>query len=135
MALITWNDALSVNIAEIDRQHQKLIVLINNLNDAMRQGKGKESLGKIITELVDYAATHFSLEEKYFAKFGYPQAAAHIKEHDTFVGKVKEFKKGFEDKKLSLTVEIMTFLSDWLLNHIKKSDKQYAPFLKSKGLK
>jgi hemerythrin len=40
MALIQWNDGLSVNVVEIDRQHQKLIGMINDLNDAMRQGKG-----------------------------------------------------------------------------------------------
>jgi hemerythrin len=45
MALIQWNDSLSVNVVEIDKQHQKLVRMINELNDAMRQGKGKEALG------------------------------------------------------------------------------------------
>jgi hemerythrin len=40
MSLIQWNDRLSVHVAEIDGQHQKLVGMINDLNDAMRQGKG-----------------------------------------------------------------------------------------------
>ena len=46
MAMIQWNSSLIVNIAEIDRQHQKLIQMINDLVGAMRQGKGKDILGK-----------------------------------------------------------------------------------------
>ena len=66
MALLQWSDALSVGVVEIDRQHQKLVTMINDLNDAMRAGKGKDALGKTIAELIAYAATHFKTEEKYF---------------------------------------------------------------------
>jgi hemerythrin len=59
MALITWNDSLSVKVAEIDEQHKKLIAMINELNDAMRLGKGKDVLGKIVNGLVTYTTTHF----------------------------------------------------------------------------
>ena len=42
MALINWNDSFSVNVAVIDQQHKKLVDMINDLNDAMKQGKGKD---------------------------------------------------------------------------------------------
>jgi len=135
MALIQWNDSLSVSVAEIDRQHQKLIGMINELNDAMRQGKGKDVLGKIINGLITYTGTHFKTEETYFDKFGYPDADSHKKEHSNFVRKVTEFKNGFEQSKIGLTIEIMNFLSDWLQKHIKGVDKKYAPFFNAKGLK
>jgi len=54
MALMQWNDSLSVNVGMIDKQHQKLVGMINELNDAMRQGKGKDILGKTLNELVAY---------------------------------------------------------------------------------
>jgi hemerythrin len=135
MALIQWSDSLSVNIVEIDKQHQKLIGMINELNDAMRQGKGKDILGKILNGLIVYTGTHFKTEEVYFDKFGYPDANNHKKEHSDFVAKVSEFKDGFEKGKRGLSIEIMVFLSDWLQTHIKGVDKKYAPFLNEKGLK
>jgi len=135
MALIQWDSSFSVNVAEIDRQHQKLIQMINELNDAMRQGKGKDALGKIIDGLTAYTGTHFSTEEKYFDQFGYADGDSHKKTHADFVKKVLDVKEKFAKGQLGLTIEIMDFLSDWLNHHIKGSDKKYAPFFNEKGLK
>jgi hemerythrin len=135
MAFIEWKDSLSVGIKEIDLQHQKLIEMINNLHDAMHQGKGKDVLGEIIKGLVGYADTHFLTEEKYFDQFGYPDTGSHKKEHSAFTQKIAEFKVGFDAGKLALSITVMDFLSSWLRNHIKVVDKKYGPFFNEKGLK
>ena len=135
MALIEWNDDLSVNIPEIDKQHHRLVDLINELNDAMKLGKGHAVLSKTLNGLIDYTATHFGTEEKYFDRYGYPEAESHKKEHKDFVAKVSEFKAGFESGKQTLSVEVIRFLSKWLQSHIKGVDKLYGPFLNEKGLK
>lgn len=135
MALIQWDVSFSVKVAEIDQQHQKLVSMINELNDAMKQGKGKDVLGKIVNGLISYTATHFNTEEKYFDRFGYPETDSHKKEHAAFVKKVSEFKDGFEKGKLGLSIELMNFLSDWLKNHIKVMDMKYSQFFNEKGLK
>jgi len=62
-ALIQWNNHLSVNVVEIDRQLQKLVGMNNELNDAMPQRKGKDALGNIITGLVSCTAPHFQTEK------------------------------------------------------------------------
>ena len=134
MALINWSDSLSVNVKEIDLQHRKLIDMINELNEAMRIGKGKDSLGQILKGLISYTATHFRQEERYFDKYGYPDTVNHKKEHVAFVKKVTEFKDGFEKNNLAVTMEVMNFLSDWLKNHIKGTDKKYSKFFNEKGL-
>ena len=135
MALIQWDNSFSVSIAEIDKQHQKLIALINGLNDAMKEGRGKDVLSQIIDDLFAYAGDHFAHEEKYFDKFGYPAAASHKLEHANFVKRISEFRKGFKNGQLALTIEVMSFLKDWLKNHIQGIDKKYGPFFIEKGLK
>jgi hemerythrin len=135
MAIIQWSQDLSVNVSEIDVQHQQLVKMINNLDDAMRQGKGKEVLGKIISGLVSYTVSHFGKEEKYFDQFGYPEASAHKAAHASFISKVTEFKKDFETGKLGISIQVMQFLSDWLKEHIKVVDKKYGPFFNQHGLK
>jgi hemerythrin len=130
-----WNESLSVNVAEIDLQHKKLIDMINELNNGMKVGKGQEVLGKIVGELVSYSVTHFQTEERYFDQFGYPETDAHKKEHAAFSEKAMEIKNKFETRSLMLSIEVMDFLSDWLKKHIMGSDKKYAAFFNANGLK
>jgi hemerythrin len=135
MALIQWNDSLSVNVAEIDKQHQKLVQMINELHDAMLQKRGSSVLGPLVNGLIDYAGTHFRTEEKYFVRFAYPEAAAHKKLHADFVAKVLDFKTKFEANAVGLSLEVMTFLSNWLQSHIKGEDKKYTACFNASGLK
>ena len=135
MALIQWNGRLSVGVAEIDLQHQRLVEMINKLDDAMQQGKGKDVLGEIINGLIEYSKTHFRTEEEYFDRFGYPYAFSHKKEHAEFTRKVAEFKEAFDAETLALSIGLMHFLSNWLKNHIKDSDKKYGLFFNENGLK
>lgn len=134
MSLITWNDKYSVNINEIDGQHQKLVRLINLLHDSMKEGKGRDLIGKVLNDLVNYTIFHFSYEEKLFDKYGYPGNQTHRLEHKNLVEKVKKFVQDFEKGKGVLPFEVMNFLQDWLLNHISGTDKKYSAFFNSKGL-
>ena len=135
MANIVWTQDLSVNVNELDAQHKKLFVLINELDDAMREGKGREVLGKVMMGLISYTNTHFSNEEKYFDQFKYPDASSHKQEHSLFIKKINEFKSQFEANRLGLTIQISQFLNSWLQNHIKVTDKKYGPFFNQHGLK
>jgi hemerythrin len=135
MALIQWTDALSVGINEIDGQHKKLVGWINELNEAMREGKGKAVLSHTLMGLGSYTKEHFATEEKYFAKFGYPETDDHIRQHIRFVQKVSDMKKGFDEGRMGLSIEVMNFLSEWLKHHIQGSDMKYAPFFIANGVK
>ena len=135
MGLISWNNEFSVNIDEIDRQHQKLLGIINELHDAMRARKTLKVLGKIIDDLIEYTVIHFSFEEKYFAQFRYYKILSHKNEHKDFVKKIKEFKKGVDSGRLMMSVDIMNFLIEWLVEHMKGSDKLYVPLFHENGLK
>jgi hemerythrin len=134
MALIQWKDDYSVGVLLIDTQHKRLIELINSLNDAMKQGKGKEIIGKIISEMLLYTKRHFSTEEQYFDKFNYEKSEEHKCEHNEFVKKVQNFKADYEAGKIGVSVSVMNFLSSWLREHILDSDKQYRTFMKENNI-
>jgi hemerythrin len=109
--------------------------MLNELSDAMTQGKGKDILGKILDGLISYTVIHFKTEEQYFERYKYSETTTHKKEHAAFVKKVSEFKEGFAKGQLSVTSEVLYFLRDWLNNHIKITDKKYSAFFNENGLK
>lgn len=135
MILVKWDESFLVNVDEIDQQHQKLVGIVNKLAVAMSEGKGKNVLGKIIDELVNYTIVHFRTEERILKIVNYPEFSGHQREHADFVQKVSDFQKEFARGQLGLTVEVMNFLCDWVRIHIKKNDKKYAQFLDTHGLR
>ncbi len=124
MPYIEWNSNISVNVADIDTQHKKLVNLINTLHEAMTQGKGKEILGKVLDELVDYTKTHFSFEEGKMQAAGYKQYLSHKLEHDRFTRQVMDLQKQYHDGKATITIDVLNFLKDWLVNHIQGVDRK-----------
>ena len=134
MALMTWDDSFSVKIAQIDREHQKLVSLLNDLHAAMGTGKSKELLGKIFDELITYTVTHFATEEKLMTQHAYPDFAAHKIEHEKLTKQALELQASFKAGKAGVNFEVLNFLRDWLKTHILDSDKKYGPFLNSKGI-
>ena len=132
--LLVWSSDLSVGLNSIDEQHKILISLINELHSAMKARRSRSELLNIIDELKNYTVTHFGFEEELFAKYGYPDTPAHIEQHRKFVDQVVDFEAGVRSGKLTVTMDVMKFLKDWLTHHIKGTDKQYGPFLAAKGV-
>jgi hemerythrin len=134
MTLITWQPQFNLNINIIDQQHQMLVAMINDLYEAFSSGKDRQILAKLINKLGVYAAMHFAREEHYFEVLSYPDSEGHLQEHSSFDEKVCLFEDDFNSGKQDLTINVLKFLSDWLVNHINGSDRKYAPFLKERGI-
>ena len=136
MALVVWSDKLSVGVRSIDDQHQKLVNLLNQLHDAMLEGRGAEVVGPVLKGLIDYTANHFKYEEELFARTGYADSVAHKKEHIDLVSRVLEVQKTYNKKgPRVLTLHVRNFLKDWLTGHIQGSDQKYVAHLKAKGVR
>jgi hemerythrin len=134
MPILKWSDVYSVNIQACDAEHQKLVDLINQLFDAMKAGKGSQELGEILQKMVDYADLHFANEEKLLSAYQYPQLARQKAQHEAFIQQVFEFSRDFQEGKVALSIKISNFLKNWLITHIQNEDKQYGPYLNSKGV-
>ncbi len=132
--LITWSPAFSVGITEIDRQHKKLVDLVNKLYRALKNGQGNEVLGGVLDELIAYTQGHFTSEERLMRNNNYPDFAAHKKLHDELVREVSTLKDQFASGKTTLSSDVFNFLKGWLVNHIQKQDKSYGPYLNSRGV-
>jgi hemerythrin len=136
MPIVEWDPAThSVNIQEIDGQHQKLFACLNDLYDAMIAGQGKAVIGKVLDDLLNYTVYHFDYEDQLFSQHGYPDAVSHRAEHAQLTEHARALKERFDAGQLLVTTETLSFLLGWLNNHILITDKLYVPFLNAKGVR
>ncbi len=129
MAIIEWNSKLSVGVDEMDRQHQKLVSLLNQYHDAMKSGKADDVMAGILHQLVSYTQTHFTDEEKLMAQHGYPDLAVHKKFHSELMRQVNAFMEKRRSGAMIPGVQVANFLREWLYNHIIGTDKLYGQFI------
>ncbi len=136
MSLMEWTERMSVGVAQFDDEHKRLVALINDLFDAVQAGRGRQALGSVLDELVDYTKTHFAHEEHQLKKLGYASFEEHKKEHDVLTKQVIDIQRKYHAGATAmLSMEVMSFLKNWLVNHIQGTDSRYTAFLNEKGVR
>lgn len=132
--MFEWNDSDSVKVHVLDGQHKQLFAVLQDLHNAMKSGHGKDVAGELLRRLIDYTVKHFAMEEELMEKHKFPGLAAHRSQHHDLTQQVLAFKKDFDAGVGNITPQLMSFLEDWLKNHIKKSDQSYCEFLNAHGV-
>lgn len=133
MAKIEWNESYCLNVTRIDKQHQRLFAMINDLDEAIAKEHDEYVIGDYLNELVEYLFTHFRTEEEYFEKMEYPELKVHVEEHLDFTKKVVEFRRAYEQGELKLASQVVDYLSNWIREHILTTDMRYKPFFEEKS--
>ena len=133
MTFLKWSDEYSVGVREIDVQHKKLFEMLTVFYANVKTSN-KNAIMNLTDQMIKYAQFHFETEEYYFEKFSYEEAEKHKKQHEDFLKKAKETKEKIENGKLVISMDITGFLKDWLLNHIKISDRKYIECFIKNGL-
>jgi hemerythrin len=129
MAAITWKDDYSVGVGAMDNQHKQLFALINQLYEAMQKSATNDAMKTVLPGLLNYTKNHFAAEEKLIQQAGYPEFEAHQAYHREFAAKVVETVEKFKSTGIAPTVSLVTFLKDWLSNHILVKDKHYGAYI------
>jgi hemerythrin-like metal-binding protein len=129
--LVAWNSGLSIGIAEVDTQHQELIDIINCLWRAVLDNDDDSIIEELLKRLTSYTKTHFSAEEMLMSSFDYPELTAHREAHKDFIMRLNEATKAFKAGK-PISMNLLHFLNEWLQNHIKIEDRDYATFIDRK---
>lgn len=128
MSFVDWTDKLSIRVPEMDKQHQQLVAMLNEYHDAMKAGKGRDTLGGIMNRLVSYTKTHLSNEERFLESIDYAFINSHKTEHRKFTEQVMQLKTQYDGGDNTVGIKLLTLLRDWLINHILKVDRMYADY-------
>jgi hemerythrin-like metal-binding protein len=129
-----WQPEYRFGIKEIDSQHEHFVGILDKLYDSIIQNAPREKLGELLKALADYATNHFQTEEKYFDQFNYAGAAEHKLKHRELMEKISDFQKKFEENQVDVSVDLIDFLEDWLVDHLLNLDRKYIECFRQNGL-
>ncbi|MBI5696750.1 MAG: hemerythrin family protein [Nitrospirae bacterium] len=129
---VEWTEDLSTDVALIDEQHKEIFRRVNNMLEACKTGKGKDAVSGMLLFMEEYVVSHFKAEEKAQKEVAYPRYTQHKAMHDRFLEDVQDLKVKFEVEGPTLTMVLLTnkVIVDWLVQHIKKTDREFGQYMK-----
>lgn len=130
-----WEVRYSLDISEIDKQHQEIFAIVNKLIEALSSQMTAEYLNGIVADLLACKKNHFATEEKYFKEFAFEGAAEHIEEHAKMNERLEDIQERCGDNVPMLAFEVVDFLEDWIINHMEAVDQKYKECFKAHGMK
>jgi hemerythrin len=134
VGIFVWKPEYSVSVSTLDNQHKNLFALAQILQDAMREGKGRNVLARCLNTLVAYTKTHFAEEESMLARHNYPDLANHKLQHAQLIEQISEFQTQFNAGNALISVELMDFIQVWITKHIMQTDFSYGNFFNKLGV-
>lgn len=129
--LIVWSDSLITGVTEMDEQHRILVNSINEANTRLAEHVSTEILDQITRDLLSYALYHFETEEALMQTYNYSEASLadsdlHMKQHREFSATVVAVREGIKAGRLMSREDLLSFLNNWLINHILNTDIRLA---------
>ena len=121
-AWVAWDDGLSVGIDIIDEHHRYLFDLINDLHDVVSGKRGAREVARLVKSLDAYAKVHFRAEEQMMTHYGFEGIGRQEEQHHAFEAKIHEFYEELHANPLVAQFDVLAYLRDWLIHHIRVED-------------
>jgi hemerythrin-like metal-binding protein len=119
---VEWDESLRVGIDTIDEHHRYLLDLINDLYEVVSQKRGAREVARLVKATDAYAKVHFRAEEKMMQHYGYAGLQSQVQQHHAFEAKTREFYEELHANPLVAQFDVLSYLRDWLINHIRIED-------------
>ena len=130
-----WSDAYSINIPEIDHQHQGFFVAAHRLYERILDREEKPAVLEAVAFMRNYAESHFTAEEAFMRLHEYPALAYHQSLHAAFFERLDALAQDLTNfgPSQDLADRALDLTQDWLVDHIADEDVLYALHAKSRA--
>ena len=134
MLLFPWSAALKLGIETLDNEHKVLVDAMNELHVRLVHGHGRQGCLEALDAMREYAHTHFLHEEALMAETGFPRLAGHRDQHRRFAERVEGMNAVClaPEAATAEAEALLTYLRDWLMDHILGSDMLFAAHYKAR---
>jgi hemerythrin len=132
--VFTWRDNFSIQVAQMDSHHKRLIEIANAVIEHLDGDADRDSLTGALDALVDYTHYHFAAEERLMALYDYPGAQGHRSEHGELALEVVQYRERVLGGDIPDKAGFLHFFETWMVRHILSEDRKYGAFLNAKGV-
>lgn len=129
MSLVEFDQSLLLGLDVIDAQHRRYFHLLRDLIHTRQNVGDREAVSEALFTLVEYVSEHFRDEEQIMRDAGYPGLEAHRALHAGFVRKILEFYRKHREKEHELKAEVVRYLEEWFVKHVRSEDPKFVPFV------
>ncbi len=130
---ISWDASFSVGIDVIDEHHRYLFDLTNDLIDVVANKLGAREVLRLLKALGQYAQVHFHAEERMMEHYHFEGLERQKIQHRQFNDKLHEFCEELHDHPLVTQFEVLPYLREWLVGHIRHEDTQLRALVVKQG--
>lgn len=126
-----WSPELATGIDIIDQQHQRLILCLDEVSEAIESGD-LELLELVVQQLIDFCCSHNDFEEALMQEAGYPLLEPHRQQHAAFRLHAQSYAQALQqdENPLHTARHILSDLAIWVTSHIQHEDQHYVPWIK-----
>lgn len=125
-----FTEKYMVGIELIDNEHRRLFEIIADVDKLIHEEllhDKYDEIMRLLGELKDYTEFHFEDEESLMERIHYPKLDIQRRAHSAFIERLVGINLSelddMDDNQQEYLLELMTFLQNWLINHILKADK------------
>ncbi len=123
---VRWGEHMSVGVAELDADHDRIIASLNELVAAHDRHLGREAIDALFDRLMQVVLGHFAREERAMADCDYDGLAYHLGEHRRIRDRLLEIKEHeLHAEESTVRAEVREFLTNWLYGHVLVDDFAY----------
>ena len=131
-AIFDFDAEFRLGIPEVDAEHARLVEMLNQVHTLIAEGRRAEAQTYFQQTLSLYVIDHFTHEEAFMQRIGFPGLEAHQQIHANFKKSFQELQPliaGYDDDAFR---KALSDAYSWILTHIGKTDRRYAQFLAQK---
>ena len=130
-----WDESSSLGVAEIDSDHRRFSLLLQDLDNAIAAGGSGPDIEPRLWAIALDALGHFESENRLFEKCEYPERARHARAHEEIRQILKEQvlrESSGADEAGSRSLLSAEALKTLLVSHLLYEDLPFCEFLKSR---
>ncbi|GCD11967.1 hemerythrin family protein [Clostridium tagluense] len=124
--MFEMKEKYKTGILLIDTEHEKLFEIGERAYQLLKSPYDMDKYDKIVAvieELRAYTVYHFEDEEKYMESINYKRLFTQKMDHAGFIKKIDEVDlRKIDANQDEAIMTILTYLNDWLVNHILEKD-------------